>query len=298
MNKYLEKIAKEYLNTEQVEDPSISRKLGLAAVGGMSAGLGMKYIGNPLGQRIGKALINREPTYDEKFVEELKERYGRETGTKFSPYEIGGSGPNADRLRNMLDIPGNPHYADKEMMNKALKRMDTLQNLQNGVLKKIGLGRYAGGRAESTPFTHNLINEGYIKNIDATIHELGHAVDFKDFKAARPLSRVSRLLSTPLAGGAIGGAMLSNEKTRDYAWTAPILSNALTWREEAAANRNAYKMIKAHGRSGKGFLPTIALNALSYATPAFITGGVLAGVNHLRHKGEEVNPDEWLSDRE
>ena len=82
--------------------------------------------------------------------------------------------------------------------------------------------------------------------------------------------------------------MLTNEKTRDYAWAAPVVTAAPMLRGEAAANYHGYKMLKQHGTSAmkKNFLENIAgKNMLSYGSGVAAVGLSLHVINKI-NKGK------------
>ena len=88
------------------------------------------------------------------------------------------------------------------------------------------------------------------------------------------------------SGAAVGAAMLTNEKTRDYAWAAPAVVAAPMLRGEAAANYHGYKMLKPHATSAmkNKFLQLAGKNMLSYGSGAIAAGLTLHAINKLNKK--------------
>lgn len=85
-------------------------------------------------------------------------------------------------------------------------------------------------------------------NTDVIMHELGHAKDFNKHFGVKSIE--TKLARTPKAIAAFDLAamgMLTSKKgkTRDYAPAVAAIPGALVLRQEAAANINAYKGIKA-----------------------------------------------------
>jgi len=117
-----------------------------------------------------------------------------------------------------------------------------------------------------------------IKNHDITMHELGHAKDFKSFGKLKTALSLGR---SPIVSGAATIAALSNDKTRDYAPAVAAVPGAMMLRDEAAANYHAYKGIKAHKGAAaankfvKKLLPS-QMGAYAIAAAAPVAGAYIA----------------------
>jgi len=264
MNKYLTKIAKEYFSEEKVKDDRASKKIGQAIITGATAGIAMKGGMKVIQEPILNALYNGKSSIDPETLEKIKEHTLRATNSTMDIHEAFPLGPPK------LPKNSGPFYMDKHLAPKAYKN-----------------------------YVH--FPEYKTQNADALIHELGHAVDFNHnvgslgHKVKIGGGVLSRLTSG-VPAAAIGGALLSNEKTRDYAWTAPVIGALPTLHSEYMANHYGNNLLKTHGVSAKGragFLGLAAKNMLGYVGAPAIAAGTIAGINHLMRKGEEINPDEW-----
>lgn len=301
MNRYLEKIAKEYLVRTEEDNPDVGNKIGTGIGTAVVAGAVNKKISPLLQNPIMKYLNNKDGQIPHEVLEKMKADVLPRTNTTMRLSEVGGT----PAFRNMINLmgAGSPFYADKEGLVTSQKRMHFLSKATKPLaklVKAIGFdvpvydNEFKTG---SKPFTKNYLHFDH-HNTDVIAHELGHAVDMNTgpakFKKAL-YSAGARLSGLPSA--AIGGAMLTNEKTRDYAWMAPVVASMPTLHSEAMANKHAYNLIKKHGGNPKKFLGLAAANMLGYAAKPLLTGGTIAGINHLRRKGEEINPEEYLRDR-
>jgi hypothetical protein len=264
MNKYLTKIAKEYFNEEKVEDDRLSKKFGQAVVTGATAGIAMKGGMKLFQEPILSSLQNGKSTINPDVLEKIKDHALHATNSTMDMNEAFPRG-----APNFGKDPG-PFYADKHLIPGAAKN-----------------------------YVH--FPEYKTQNGDALIHELGHAVDFNHNVGSlghklKLGSGVFSRLASGVPAAAIGGALLSNEKTRDYAWTVPVIASLPTMHSEYMANHHGNNLLKAHGVSAKGrvgFLGLAAKNLLGYAGAPAITAGTIAGINHFMRKGEEINADEW-----
>lgn len=305
MNRYLEKIAKEYYQETRVEDPSVGNKLGLGAAVATTVGIVNKKIGQTLQNKIGLSLLNAEPTIPSDVLKKIEKEVLPATNSTMNLGEVGGTKEYA-KFHDRVGSMGGPHYAAAENMTANAKRLERIRKLTTPItdLANRHLGTDFGFGKEpffdkAKPYTKNYVYAGLQKNTDALAHELGHAVDlngkFKGLKLRA--DRFSRGM-TGVKGALIGGAMLGSEKTKDYAWLAPLVGAAPMLRSEAAANMNMLKLVAKHGGNAKGLKGLIAKNTASYLLAPLITSGTIAGINHLRTKGEEINPDEWLANRD
>jgi hypothetical protein len=304
MNRYLEKIAREYIEQEHVETGA-GNKIGAGIVGALSAGIVSKKLSpmltNPI---LNLAQKGKGHTSDE-IVSDIEWNTSGPTNTTRRLSQVGGDA-NTRAIMDMVMQKAGPSYLNTEGMERLRKRLHLGASVADKTVGRLGrligmeVPKYEGQFKDRTPFTKNYINynEAAFKNKDVLLHEIGHAVDFakgnRKLKAA--ISPYGRMAATPAA--VLAGGMLASEKTRDYAWTVPLLASIPVMREEAAANMNAMKLIKQYGGNSKKFIPLAAANLLGYAAKPILSSGVIAGINHLKRKGEEVNPEEWLRDRE
>ena len=300
MNKYLEKIAKEYLNQTTVENNELGYKLGNMAVGFTGTGLAMKYLG-PVFQKPVMAYAQARNSIPLDVLDKIKTDVLPRTNTTFDIHEVGGPSGFANAYSG-LGLTKVPHYASIKNMNQisnTLHRGGKIQNMVREVpFLKPHVPHYDGSlKSKVDDFKKNYIGMGSF-NPDAAIHEMGHAVDFNtgNVKAKHLVSQVGRRLGGKLGGSIGAGLMLSNEKTRDYAWTAPIVASLPTMREEFMANKHGYDLINKHGGKGRSFLPLAAANLLGYAAAPALGAGTVALINHLKRKGEVINPEEYLRD--
>jgi hypothetical protein len=306
MNRYLEKVAKEYITEVRVEDTDNGRKLGAAVAGAGTAGIIQGKVGPALQKPIMNALNKWSPDVSTEVMEKIKEDVLPKTNTTLNIREVGGNEAYQDFHKGLGAHTG-PHYASMENMESMRKNFHRMLSAQEQA-KKVGykvLGidyepEYKGQLDKDYgPFKKNYIHFGGHKNTDVLVHEMGHAVDLNkgNVKLKNLASNFSRR-TMGLPSAAVGGAMLASDKTRDYAWMAPWVAAAPTLRDEFAANKEAYKLIKQHGGHANKYLKLGGANLLGYAAVPLLSSLALAGINHARKKGEEVNPDEWLKDRE
>jgi hypothetical protein len=305
MNKYLEKIAREYYSQSEVADTRVGSALGGALVGGLTAHQANKRIGNVIQRHFVAPMLSQTPTVSQEVMDKIVADALPRTNTVMDIRKAGGSQAASSMMEPFLQ---GPSYITSEGLNSAQKRMHFLGELSRKAGGKVNnfLGRDAipnlySGQLSGTPtFNKNFISmPGKVTNTDVLAHELGHAVDFSKGPVGlkKAVSGAGRLLhGVPAA--AIGGLALTNENTRDYAWMAPVLAAAPTLREEIAANVHAYDLVKKHGGDAGKLKGLFTRNLTSYSIPMLAAAGSLAGVNYLRRKGEEVHPDEWLKDRE
>jgi hypothetical protein len=303
-NRYLIKIAKEYYNRVEESDPRLSSALGAAAVGGVAAHQLNSRVGGLLQKHVVAPMLDFEPSVPSSVMDKLRDETLKATNSTMSLAEAGGSRAAVEALHPVMSMNG-PAFAPHQSLNFAQKNMHRALTFGNRVTKPIqrmltgkATDMYEGQLGGKPTFNKNYVHMGPVKNTDILAHELGHAVDYSKGNVAlkRGLSTASRILHGAPAA-AIGGLALTNENTRDYAWTVPLLAAAPVLREEAAANINAAKLVKQYGGSAKGMRGLFGRNLLSYSIPAIAASGALAGINHLRRKGEEINPEDYIKDR-
>lgn len=304
-NRYIVKIAKEYYNRVEESDPRVSSALGAAAVGGVAAHQLNSRVGNLLQRHVVAPMLNFEPTLPDSVLSKLRDDTLKATNSTMNLAEAGGSKAAAGMMAPVIESAG-PSFVPYQSLNSNQSRMHKILGITNKLaapLRKLTDGKmgqiYDGSLAGKPTFNKNFVHLGGAKNTDILAHELGHAVDFTRGPTAlkRGVSEVARRLhGVPAA--ALGGLALTNEKTRDYAWLAPIALSAPTLREEAAANLNAAKLVKQYGGNASKLRGLFGRNLLSYSLPVAAASGALAGINYLRRKGEEVNPEDWIKDRE
>jgi len=130
-------------------------------------------------------------------------------------------------------------------------------------------------------FVNARMNGKAIKNHDITMHELGHAKNWKTFGKHAPSMMKGVGRASQFSGGA--GILAMHEKTRDYALPAYALMQAPRLADETMAHFHAHKFLrKAHGAAaGNKYLRT-ALPALSTyfgaaAAGALPVAGAVAG---------------------
>lgn len=300
MNKYLEKIAKEYVVEEHAETPDWGPRVGTAASGVFTAHLVNKHIGSRINRKIGNSLLYRKGGESESTLDKAIHHALKATNTTEHAGEVGNLA--AKHVVDSLPLPG-PAYVDRTGIERAGRLFHRAQKLQTLASKAPVLKKFVPPPKEylyeGAKATKNFVHTGRgMFNSDATFYELGHAIDMNG--SARKAKLLSDKISRGpgrLAGAAIGGAMLSSEKTRDYAWAAPLVAAAPMLRSEAMANIHGHRLIKAHGGLGKSFKTTAALNLAGYLAGPALASGTLYGLNKLRRHGEKVNPDEWLSDK-
>lgn len=304
MNKYLEKIAREYIEQEHVET-GVGNKIGAGILGAVSAGIVSKKISPMLTSPVLRLAENGTQSAEDSVMHAIEDEVLGATNTTRNIGAIGGT-PDSRGIVGMLASNAGPSYMPIHSMEKMRNRAHFIMSTMDKTVGRAGrmfgmdVPKYGGELGDKTPFTKNYVHfdAGKYKNKDVLLHELGHAVDFakggSTLKAK--ISPFGRMAATPAA--VVAGGMLASEKTRDYAWTVPLLASIPVMREEAAANINAMKMLKRHGANPAKFLRVGGANLLGYAAKPMLSAAVIAGINHLKRKGEEVNPEEWLSDRE
>lgn len=300
MNKYLEKIAKEYLVEEHVANPDIGGRLAGGLAGAVSAGLVTKKIAPLFTGAISSRLLHSAPEESEKVLNSVMKDVMHRTNSTAVLEEIGGS-PKFQNLLQAITYRKGPFYLDMqsaETTRKYLDRAFRLKNTLNPIAKGLGLDvgpRYAGEILEGGPIKKNFIHYGGVPNTDVAFHEAGHALDFaSNSKLKNRVAAIGRRSST--LSNVIGGAMLTDERTRDYAWAAPVVGALPTMREELMANIHGHRLIKQHGGSGKKFIGLSLANLAGYALAPTLSAATLAGINHLKRKGEEIDPDEYIKD--
>ena len=305
MNKYLEKIAKEYYQKVEEADTRLGSALGGAAVGGFTAHQVNKRFGNVLQKYLVLPMVHQAPTAPVDVMQRVVEETLPRTNTVLGIMEAGGDPAVARAYRSIADSAG-PHFATHQSLNSmqsTMHKLHRVQDLVNRAASKITgkqIGEpYDNAFAGKGTFNKNYVHLGGVRNTDILAHELGHAVDFTtgNTKLKRGISQIGRRIHG-IPSAALGGLALTNEKTRDYAWTVPLLAAAPTLREEAAANIHAAKLVRSAGGNAKLLRGLFGRNLVSYSIPALAAAGALAGVNKLRKDGEKVDPDEWLTGRD
>ena len=130
MNKYLEKIAKEYLNQTTVENNELGYKLGNMAVGFTGTGLAMKYLG-PVFQKPIMAYAQARNSIPLDVLDKIKTDVLPRTNTTFDIHEVGGPSGFANAYSG-LGLTKVPHYASIKNMNQisnTLHRGGKIQNM-------------------------------------------------------------------------------------------------------------------------------------------------------------------------
>lgn len=304
MNKYLEKIAKEYLHKTELDNPDVGNKVGAAATTGVTAMLVEQKLGPMLQRPVMNKLFNSKSSLDDSITSNILSDSLARTNTTLDHSLVGGNYEVQRELRKLPDTVG-PFYLPHTHMDSFanhLDRKEKLGSLGSKILSKIGIGEpveYTGRfKKDLKPFTKNFIGFGSMtNNKDVLVHEMGHAEDFSrgNVKLKHLAANVGRKVGT--VSGLVGGAMLASNKTRDYAWTAPWVGAASTLREEFMANKLGYDLIKKHGGNPRKFLGLAAANMAGYLIKPTLTSATIAGINYARKKGEEFSPEEYLSDR-
>ena len=303
MNKYLIKVAKEYYNRVEESDPRLSSALGSAVVGGVAAHQLNSRVGNVLQSRFVLPMMHSKPSVPLNILDKLRDETLKATNSTMDLRMAGGA-PEAAELMHPVVTSRGPTFAPYQSLNFAQKNMHRALSLGDKFTKPFrklmggdDSNLYTGQLGGKPTFNKNFVTMTGASNTDALIHELGHAVDYTSGPTAlkRGAANVARMVhGVPAA--ALGGLALTNENTRDYAWTVPLVAAAPVLRDEIAANINAVKLVKKYGGSAGGLKGLIGRNLLSYSIPAVAASGALAGINHLRRKGEEINPEDYLSE--
>ena len=148
-------------------------------------------------------------------------------------------------------------------------------------------------RLSSIRVNKNYIHTAGTKNIGILAHELGHAASYKNSsKLYRNVQIASRTAHTKGLGGLAGAAMLSSDKTKDYAWTAPAIAAAPMLLEEANANRHAYNAFTKHesrGVANKFLKKVVSKNMATYALPVVGASAGLALASKWIKPHKKVN---------
>lgn len=305
MNKYLEKLAREYYTQTKVEDDRVSSSLGTAAVGGLTAHQLNKRLGNVAQKHLVEGMYSAQSVVPHDVVRRIGDDVLQRTNTTLHVGDTGGNLLAAHTYGGMNVAKPTKYvpYQELNTFQRAGHAIGKAQSLAARVAKKV-LGKeimpeYGDQFAGKPTFNRNFISAGKATNSDVILHEMGKAVDMNSGAArAKRVALYGGKLVNGIPAAAIGGLALTNEKTRDYAWAVPLLAAAPALREEAAAGLHANSLLKAHGGVA-GSLKGIAYRKLAQrAIPALAASGALAGINYLRHKGEEVNPDEWIKERD
>lgn len=177
---------------------------------------------------------------------------------------------------------------------------EDLREFTAGVYRKTGQDPGALGDKLHKDYIHmggtNPFSKGRVKNIDVALHELGYARDYANLGKLKGINTGALTASRLLPGNLMGGAMLQNDKTKDYAWTAPLITQAPTLRSEAAANYNGYNMIKKHGTKAmqNKFLRLAGKNMLGYSGGAIAGAAVLHGINKIMNKEQKNDTKQIL----
>ncbi len=302
-NVYLEKIAKEYYQQTYADDADKTRWIGTAVVGAGTAGIGAKYLNRAFQVPISHVATQGTPHISKEVLNRMKEDVLKNTGTTFNVRDIGGN-PHMHDMIDMIGKQRGDFYLHKDSMPSMQSRIHTVAKVLNKARPFVGplesmIPKYNNELADtSKAYTKNYIHS-MLPNTDVQAHEMGHAVDYSKGNLAmkRHLGSVGKLLhGAPSA--AIGGALLGSEKTRDYAWMAPLVASAPVIREEFMANKHGYDLIKKHGGKPGKFLGLAAANLLGYAAAPAIASGALAGINIARRKGEEFDPEDYFREQE
>ena len=306
MNKYLEKIAKEYYTRTDVNDNRAGTVLGGALVGGITTHVINNKIGNDIRNRLDTDLMMRAPTVGQSVLDRIHNDVMPRTNTTMDLLSAGGRREAAYMYGGRAGAEGT-HYVPYQQIN-ATQRVGhiygTARNAYAGVINKVmGEGTasksYSGEFSGKPTFSKNYIHTGYVPNTDLLAHEMGRAVDLHTgLGGAKRVASMAGKALNGLPAAALGGLALTNENTRDYAWAVPLAVAAPALREEVAAGTNAARLVTQFGGDASKLRSTVSRKFLGKAIPALAASGALAGINYLRHKGEEVNPDEWIKERD
>jgi hypothetical protein len=318
-NKYLEKIAKEYLVETELENPDPWHKIGAGFVGATTAGV--------MDRLVGKKLMNFLPTPANWKPAESGETLDKALYTVADQVEARGHNVSMDpftAVNHPYAIPAHqyavktlhgkrsiePSFTHARFANLATSASNTGLHVLDKVVEPIttrlgypGIAKqmfpdgYKGELGKADKVTAHYFNMGS-GNHDLRFQELGRIQDLTGkFGKAKRIANIAGHLTSGIPAAAIGGAMLGSEKTRDYAWAAPLALALPRVREEVAATKNGLDLIRASGGSGKGFVGKASYRSLKNLVPTLFASGTLAGVNYLKRQGEKVDPDEWLRDR-
>jgi len=266
VNKYLEKIAEKKEKPDYVA--GALKGAGAVGVGAVASNLGAIPV---------LTSLNSKPGTDKSTWKKiLKDNKGLNT-TFSSTKAFGGNRGAAKAFDEILSKSG-PAYAN-DKVRASLKKFTSSKSIID-YIPGVKEWKEQAGNHFNNPMKKNYINMKSpftgkkVGNLDIALHELGHAKDFEGkSKFVNSLKQTSYRLSSRAhkmgLGAMAGGLMLQNDKTKDYAWTAPIITAAPMLRGEAAANYHGYKMLKQHGTSAmkKKFLTGVAAkNMLSYGS--------------------------------
>lgn len=306
MNRYLEKIAKEYYTRTDVNDNRVGTVLGGALVGGVTTHVINNKIGNAIRDRLDTSLGMQYPTVRQSVLEKIHNDVMPRTNTTMNLASAGGS-REAAGLYEGLAMANGTHYVPHEQINAtqrighiAGKAHNVYVKTVNKILGDNFIPKVYNDEFYGKPtFSKNYIHTGYAHNTDLVAHEMGRAVDLHTgLGSAKRVASMAGKALNGLPAAALGGLALTNEDTRDYAWAVPLAVAAPALREEVAAGTNAARLVTQFGGDASKLKSTVSRKFLGKALPALAASGALAGINYLRHKGEEVNPDEWIKERD
>ena len=261
MNKYLTKIS------EWTDRNTDALSLGIA--GAVAA----DRTGILAHRKASRAFLNTNyrNAATEQQTERAKVIVGRKTNTTFDPHEFL-KGGNPDSINS--SIRGfrreGPFFAHKQVFT-------------------------IGGKHPS----HNYINlpkgihlpPAANSNL-ADFHEMGHALDYHNnpWKSSRTTYKIRGLLShkySRLGSTAVSAGMLSNDKTRNYAWTVPIAQHALTLSNEVGANVHGHRLLKHVGGDTKMYRRFAAKQLGGYAAKPIMAAATLYGAAKLINMNEK-----------
>lgn len=270
-NRYLEKIAE-----KQKEGP---HPIGSAIAGTLGAGFAAGTIGG-IARAAGSMPIvksmHETPSMDRSTLRKIL-RDNKDLNTTFSPRKA--FGKNDKAYRSSFAGRG-PAFFSEEARQFAHSMAKKKYSDPGFIKDKLNRNYVHMGGIDPS-------SDRRIKNIDIALHELGHARDGIHLgKKLKLVETKIRRVSNRVPGSFIGGAMLQNDNTKDYAWTAPLIKAAPTLRSEAAANYHGYNMIKKHGTKAmqNKFLRIAGKNMLGYSGGALASAAVLHGINKLTNK--------------
>lgn len=269
-NRYLEKIAE-----KQKEGP---HPIGSAIAGTLGAGFASAVVGNAVQGAASMPIMksmHETPGMDRSTLRKIL-RDNKDLNTTFSPRKA--FGKNEQAYRYSFRGRGPAFFSDD------------LRKFQAGMMRNAGKDPGFIGDKLHKDYVHmggtDTFSGKRIKNIDIALHELGHARDFSRLGKLKGVNSGALIASKFMPGNLVGGAMLQSDKTKDYAWTAPLIKAAPTLRSEAAANYHGYNMIKKHGTKAmqNKFLRIAGKNMLGYSGGALASAAVLHGINKLTNK--------------
>lgn len=270
MNKYLEKIAESFTD----------KQMGAATIGTIGGVGAMGVAGHHATKPLIKQMRSKGPMTKQELRRVL--RHNKDVNVTFSAHKAFGDKATAEHFKNMMSRHG-PFYAGDEIRQR---------------MHSFGVG---GGKMYHKPMKKGFVNmkdfggKKSVKDLTVALHEMGHAKDFHSGgnKYISALKRTGHGAST-LAhqsglGILAGGVMSLNDKTKDYAWAAPVVAAAPLLRSEAAANYHGYQMSKNHisKASRNHFLRTAGKNMLGYGAPVAAGAGVIYAANKLMHRKDD-----------